>query len=56
MQTEQSCVGIVATCRALGVSALRYMAWAFQRLGTHRDLYNLDAVDVTPAAFVAALA
>jgi transposase len=53
---HRACVllGIVATCRALGVSALRYMTWAFERLGTHRDLYDLDVVDVTPAAFVAA--
>jgi len=52
---HRACVllGIVATCRALGTSALRYMTWAFERLGTHRDLHSLDAVDVTPAAFVA---
>ena len=52
---HRACVllGIAATCRAVGVSALRYMTWAFVRLGTHRDLYGLDAVDVTPAAFVA---
>jgi hypothetical protein len=50
---HRACVllGIVATCRALGVSALRYMTWAFERLGTHRDLYGLDAADATPAAF-----
>jgi hypothetical protein len=53
---HRACVllGIVATCRALGISALRYMTWAFDRLGTHRDLYGLDAVDITPAAFAAA--
>jgi hypothetical protein len=53
---HRACIllGIVATCRALGISALRYMTWAFERLGTHRDLYDLGAVDVTPAAFVAA--
>lgn len=50
---HRACVllGIAATCRALGVSALRYMTWAFERLGTHRDIYDLDVVDVTPAAF-----
>ena len=53
---HRACVllGIVATCRALGISALRYMTWALERLGTHRDLHGLDAVDVTPAAFAAA--
>lgn len=53
---HRACVllGIVATCRALGISALRYITWAFERLGTHRALYGLDAVDITPAAFVAA--
>ena len=30
------------------------MTWAFERLGTHRDLYALDVVDVTPAAYVVA--
>jgi transposase len=52
---HRACVllGIAATCRELGVSALRYMEWAFVRLRTHRDLYGLDAVDVTPAAFAA---
>jgi transposase len=52
----RACVllGIAATCRALGVSALRYMTWAFVRLSAHPDLYGLDAVDVTPAAFAAA--
>jgi transposase len=53
---HRACVllGIAATCRALGISALHYMTWAFERLGTHRDLYGLDVVDVTPAAFLAA--
>ena len=44
-------LGIVATCRAIGVNAEAYFAWAFTRLGTHRDLYALDAAQVTPAAF-----
>ncbi|MFM2419965.1 MAG: hypothetical protein RL385_4688 [Pseudomonadota bacterium] len=52
---HRACVllGIAATCRALGISALQYKTWAFERLGTHRDLYGLDVVDLTPAAFVA---
>jgi transposase len=52
---HRACVllGIAATCRALGISALHYMTWAFERLGTHRDVYGLDIVDITPAAYVA---
>jgi hypothetical protein len=36
---HRACVllGIIATCRALGVSAQAYFAWAFDRLGTHRE-------------------
>jgi len=49
-------LGIVATCRAIGVNAEGYFAWAFTRLGTHRDLYALDAAQVTPAAFKRELA
>jgi transposase len=50
---HRACVllGIAATCRALGVSTQAYMTWAFERLGTHRDLYGLDVADVTPLAF-----
>jgi transposase len=49
-------LGIVTTCRAIGVNAEAYFAWAFTRLGTHRDRYALDAVKVTPAAFKRELA
>jgi hypothetical protein len=50
---HRACVllGIVATCRALGVPAQAYLAWAFERLGTHRDVFGLDLADLTPAAF-----
>lgn len=50
---HRACVllGIAATCRAVGVPTLTYLRWAFERLGTHRDLYGLDIEDVTPAAF-----
>ena len=45
-------LGIAATCRALGVDPLAYMAWAFERLGTHRDDFgNLPASKLTPAAY-----
>jgi transposase len=50
---HRACVllGIVATCRAIGVPVQVYLAWAFERLGTHRDVFGLDAADMTPAAF-----
>lgn len=50
---HRACVllGIIATCRALGVPAQAYLAWAFDRLGTHRDVLGLDLEDMTPAAF-----
>jgi hypothetical protein len=35
----------------VGVPAEAYLAWAFERLGTHRDLYGLAIEDMTPAAF-----
>jgi len=44
-------LGISATCRSLGVDTAAYLAWAFTRLGTHRDVYNLTAAQLTPAAF-----
>lgn len=50
---HRACVllGIVATCRAQGVPAQAYLAWAFERLGTHRDVFDLPLETVTPAAF-----
>lgn len=44
-------LGIIATCRTVGVDPLGYLAWAFVRLGTDRDLYDLTAAQLTPAAF-----
>lgn len=44
-------LGIAATCRAIGVDSLAYMAWAFERLGTHRERFALDIAQMTPAAF-----
>ena len=49
-------LGIIATCRAIGVPAQAYLVWAFERLGTHRDLYGLDLREMTPAAFKKSLA
>jgi len=47
-------LGIVATCRSIGVDPLAYLAWAFTRLGTHRDIYALSAAELTPAAYARA--
>ncbi|MBZ0234576.1 MAG: IS66 family transposase [Deltaproteobacteria bacterium] len=50
---HRACVllGIVATCRAIGVPVQAYLTWAFERLGTHRDLFALPVEQLTPAAF-----
>jgi transposase len=50
---HRACVllGIVATCRAVGVPVQAYLAWVFDRLGTHRDLFGLTLEHMTPAAF-----
>ena len=49
---HRACVllGIVATCRTVGVPVQAYLAWAFDKLGTHRDS-SLDLAAITPAAF-----
>jgi transposase len=53
---HRACVllGIVATCRAIGVPVQEYLAWAFERLGTHRERFGLPLEQMTPAAFKAA--
>ena len=38
-------------CRAVGVPVQAYLTWAFERLGTHRDVYDLPIDQLTPAAF-----
>jgi hypothetical protein len=50
---HRACVllGIIATCRAQGVPAQAYLAWAFERLGTHREVFGLPLEAMTPAAF-----
>jgi hypothetical protein len=55
---HRACVllGLIATCRAVGVPCQAYLTWAFERLGTHRDHFGLAAEQVTPAAFKATLA
>jgi hypothetical protein len=49
-------LGIIATCRALRVSAQAYLAWAFEQLGTHRAVFDLPLEALTPAAFKKTLA
>jgi len=44
-------LGIVATCRAQGIAVQAYLTWAFERLGTHRDVFALPLHEMTPAAF-----
>jgi hypothetical protein len=53
---HRACIllGIIATCRTVGVPVQAYLAWAFDRLGTHRATYGLTADQLTPAAFKAA--
>ena len=50
---HRACVllGIVSTCRAIGVPVQAYLTWAFERLGTHREKYGLKMEEMTPAAF-----
>lgn len=50
---HRACVllGIIATCRAVGVPVQAYLTWAFERLGTHRDVFSLPLEAMTPAAF-----
>jgi transposase len=50
---HRACVllGIVTTCRTIGVPAQAYLTWAFERLGTHRDVFGLSVEEMTPAAF-----
>ncbi len=53
---HRACVllGIVASCRAAGVPVQAYLTWAFERLGTHRDVFGLELNQMTPAAFKSA--
>lgn len=50
---HRACIllGIMATCRAQGVPVQAYLTWVFERLGTHRDTFDLPAVELTPAAY-----
>ncbi|MCW5789827.1 MAG: hypothetical protein KIT72_05365 [Polyangiaceae bacterium] len=50
---HRACVllGVSATCRTMGVNFEQYLAWAFERLGTHRERFGLPVSELTPAAF-----
>ena len=50
---HRACIllGIMATCRAQKVPVQAYLTWAFERLGTHRDAFDLPATELTPAAY-----
>ncbi len=50
---HRACVllGIVATCRTVGVPVQAYLTWAFECLGTHRHVFVLSVEEMTPAAF-----
>jgi len=48
-------LGIVATCQREEVDLRAYLTWVFERRGTHRDVYDMDAAALTPAAYKAAL-
>jgi len=54
---HRACVllGIIATCRTVGVPVQAYLTWAFERLGTHRDVFGLSLNAMTPAAFKTSL-
>jgi transposase len=49
-------LGLSATCRRLKIDLEAYLAWVFVRTGTRRHKYELAAADLTPAAYLRALA
>lgn len=49
-------LGMVGTCRAIGVDPFAYLVWAFERRGTHKEAFGLTAAETTPAAYKAATA
>ena len=45
----------VVAFRTIGVPVQVYLAWIFERVGTHRVLFDLDLAELTPAAFKSTL-
>lgn len=48
-------LGVVRTAQKLGLDVLAYLTWMFERRGTHRNVFDLGAADLTPAAYLAML-
>ena len=46
-------LGIMATCRRLGVDSEGYLTWLFERRGTAQARYGLEPSQLTPAAYLA---
>ena len=44
-------LGIIATCRNVGVPVQGYLTWAFEHLGTQRDFVGVPLEDMTLSAF-----
>ena len=44
-------VSLTVALNPIGVPVQAYLTWAFERLGTHRDVYALPIDQLTPAAF-----
>ena len=44
-------LAIIAMWRTLGVLVQAYLAWACERLGSHRDVFALPLEAMTPVAF-----
>ena len=49
-------LGVVHTCKRLGIDPEAYMTWLFVRRGTHRPKYDLSVAELTPAAYKRKLA
>jgi transposase len=47
--------GVVTSALKLGLDVEAYLAWVFERRGTHRDEFGLSAAELTPAAYKEAL-
>jgi transposase len=47
--------GVVTSALKLGLDVEAYLAWVFERRGTHRDEFGLSAAELTPAAYKQAL-
>lgn len=47
--------GVVATALRHGLDVEAYLAWVFERRGTHRQRFAMNAAELTPAAYQHAL-